>query len=111
MTSEIKYQRQWSKMSNRQFHRRYIEGSSIPVIKDRILRLLGTAENNRLKRSQLTQKLANLGSIDSANRARALLELAVAGSIHHEIFWNNGHPCEMWMLTQLQRSKPPTTGS
>jgi hypothetical protein len=55
--------------------------NSIPVIRERILRILGAAEGRRLKRSRLTQKLSNLGCTRDERRIEALRQFETAGVI------------------------------
>jgi hypothetical protein len=60
--------------------------NSVSVIQERALRILSTAEGQRLKRSQLTQKLGNLGCTRGERRDEALRQLEAAGVIRRESY-------------------------
>lgn len=86
----------------RRARQRRQRNNSIPVIQERILRLLGAANGGRLKRSQLTGKLAKLGCGRHENRTKALRLLETAGKIRCEAGWSNGHRHDVWVLVQLR---------
>jgi hypothetical protein len=85
----------------RRARRRRQRNNSIPVIRDRILQILSAADGGRLKRSQLTGKLANLGSSRQERRVEALTSLEAAGKIRREAGWSNGHRHDVWALAPV----------
>lgn len=86
------------------FFQRHTVNNSIPIIKDRILRILGAAEGRRLKRWQLTHKLGNMGSTRNEKRVAALLELAATGKIRCEKYSHGRGHGEMWALVDTAGS-------
>jgi len=79
--------------------------NSIPVIRERILRILGAAEGRRLKRSQFTQKLSNLGCTRDERRIEALRQIETAGVIRRETFQvreESVQQGEIWVLEKPQ---------
>jgi hypothetical protein len=72
---------------------------------ERILRILGAAEGRRLKRSQLTQKLSDLGCTRDERRIEALRQLETAGVIRRETFQvreESVQQGEIWVLEKPQ---------
>ena len=91
---------------------RWRKNNSVPVIQHRILQLLGAADGQRLKRSQLTLKLYGLGCSHYENRIEALRQLEAEGTIRRETYQvreGSVQRGEIWVLACPEDNTPPTS--
>jgi len=91
---------------------RWRMNNSVPVIQHRILQLLGAADGQRLKRSQLTLKLYGLGCSHYENRIEALRQLEAVGKIRRETYQvreGSVQRGEIWVLVCPEDNTPPTS--
>jgi len=91
---------------------RWRKNNSVPVIQHRILQLLGGADGQRLKRSQLTLKLSGLGCSHYENRIEALRQLEAEGTIRRETYQvreGSVQRGEIWVLACPEDNTPPTS--
>jgi len=90
---------------------RWRMNNSVPVIQHRILQLLGAADGQGLKRSQLTLKLYGLGCSHYENRIEALRQLEAVGKIRRETYQvreGSVQRGEIWVLVCPENNTAPT---